>query len=270
MALHETACAADFDHASLTSALEALSAENINISKLKAASAPPFGVELTGYYEPEFRGALSRHGVYQHPVFALQLHDERTRAEILAASDGTALAWLADPLDAYLLQVQGSGRIMLPDGKSLRLGYAGKNTHPYVSIGKILIERGAVPAAEMSLGAIRAWCADHPDDVETLLNENPSFVFFKPLDLDPNLGPLGAAGLPLTPLISVAVDPTQVPLGSLAWLETPNHCGFVVAQDIGGAIKGNRIDLFCGTGLQAEKQAGALHEQGVLINLGAP
>lgn len=220
---------------------------------------------FTGYFEPVYGAARARNGPYQTPIH--RLPDPAPdpwppRAEIDLT--GHEIAWLADPLDAFFLQVQGSGRLAFEDGNTLRVGYAGKNGHPYVSIGKLLVEIGEIPAAEISAQAIRAWCAAHPDRFTELLNQNPSYVMFRELDLPPEAGPLGAMGKPLTPLRSIAVDPDVVPLGSLVWVTWPECSRLMVAQDIGSAIKGARADVFCGTGDAAGEVAGRLNAQGTM------
>lgn len=219
-------------------------------------------VHVTGYYEPEFHAARSPNATQSRAIYRLPARLSATRREIEEQQllAGLEIAWL-DPLDAFFLQVQGSGRLIFADGM-LRVGYAGKNGHPYVSIGKILIERGAIAAAEISPDTIRAWCADHPKQAQALLWENTSFVCFQPLDLPPELGPLGALGVPLRPLRSVAVDPALIPLGSLLWLDFAGHRGLALAQDIGSAIVGARVDLFCGTGIGAGQRAGGINTPG--------
>ncbi|SIO20093.1 murein transglycosylase A [Vannielia litorea] len=227
--------------------------------------------ELTGYFEPVYEGARARGGRYGVPVHGLPEGWEpgegfAARAEIEAGDllAGQELAWLTSPLDAFLLQVQGSGRVRLPDGTEMRLGYAGKNGHRYVSLGKLLLERGVLQASDVSMQAIQAWFADNPEAGRAALLENPSYVFFRLLDeVPPELGPIGTSGVPLTAQRSVAVDPENIPLGSLVYLDTsptetpPRLC---VAQDTGGAIKGpGRTDLYCGTGEEAGAQAGRLH-----------
>ena len=218
---------------------------------------------LTGYFEPELDASLTETARFRHPLHAPP--DSLppvwlTRAEI-AAQGGAglrALAWLDDPLEAFLAQVQGSVRLRLPDGQLMRLGFAARNGRPYRSIGAELVARGAVPAAEMSLAAIRAWAAAHPADLPELLACNPSYVFFRPLDAAG--GPIGAMGRPVTAGHTLAVDPAHVPLGAPVWLAAPGlPPRLCVAQDTGSAIRGpGRADLFCGTGAAAGEMAGAL------------
>lgn len=218
---------------------------------------------LTGYFEPELDASLSKTARFCHPLHAPP--DDLppvwlTRAEIAARGGAglPALAWLDDPLEAFLVHVQGSVRLRLPDGRRLRLGFAARNGHPYRSIGAELVARGAVPAAGISLGAIRAWAAAHPAELPALLATNPSYIFFRAID--PDGGPPGALGRPVTPGHSLAVDPAQIPLGAPVWLMAPGlPPRLCIAQDTGSAIRGpGRADLFCGSGAAAGVQAGAL------------
>ena len=229
---------------------------------------------VTGYYEPEVAGALERDDVFRHPLHApppgLSAGGGSSRAEIVAGDllAGLELVWLDSAVEAFLAQVQGSVRVRLRDGTIRRFGFAGKNGYPYRSIGAELIRRGEVPAAAMSAGAIRDWCARHPEAAPDLLNHNPSYVFFRPIDLPVDKGPLGAMGFPLTPGRSVAVDPAHVPLGAPAWLETGAMRVLAIAQDTGGAITGpGRADLFCGTGRDAGEAAGTMRLSGRLVAL---
>lgn len=249
---------------------------------------------FTGYYEPEMEGALRRGGRYQTPVlsyppsYAADRAAGRTlptRSEIedaLASGrlDGEqyALVWLADPVDAFFLHVQGSGRVRLEDGQVMRLAFAAKNQRDYTSIGKLLIERGAIPRDEVSMQTIRAWLAANPNDVQPILRQNDSYIFFKNLAANPLLGPPGAEGVNLTPMHSLAVDRSVHPLGSLFWLDTtapiPHQAGsapfrhLMVAQDTGTAIRGvQRGDIFWGPGQDAAEVAGRMKQPGQLIAL---
>ena len=237
-------------------------------------AAPAAAGLLTGYYEPELRGALAPGGAFRTPLRATPppgtpLPD---RAAIEAgALDGLALplVWVDDPVDAFFLQIQGSGRVVLPDGRVLRLGYAGQNGHPYRAIGRSLIARGAIAREAMSMQAIRAWlAAAPPEEASALLRENPSYVFFRMLDgLAPEEGPLGAQGVPLVPGRSLAVDPAHVAYGQPILLRSRDPedgapiLRLVVAQDTGGAIRGaGRGDLFWGWGPVAAAKAGRMRE----------
>lgn len=249
---------------------------------------------FTGYYEPEMKGALTEGGPYRTPVLAFPpaFAEARaagaplpTRAEIEDMLERGeldrrhVLVWLADPVDAFFLHVQGSGRVRLPDGKLLRLAFAAKNERPYTSIGKLLIERDAIPREAVSMQTIRAWLAAHPAEVRPLLHRNESYIFFKRLDgIDPETGPPGAERVNLTPGRSLAVDRTLHPLGALFWLETeapvpdrqariPFH-RLMVAQDTGTAIRGlQRADIFWGAGPAAAEIAGRMKEPGRLVAL---
>lgn len=225
---------------------------------------------FTGYYEPVLEARLAPEGPFQTPLYALPADPHVPHAAISAgalAGQGLEIAWVKDPVDAFFLQVQGSGRLDLGGGRSLRLGYAGKNGYPYRSLGKEMIARGLIPAEEMSAEAIRSYLAAHPDQVADLLHSNQSFVYFKPLDLAPEDGPIGTAGVPLTGLRSLAVDPAHIPLGALVLLETKIDGQpvqrLMVAQDTGGVIKGaQRADIYFGTGPQAGLRAGAQQATG--------
>lgn len=251
---------------------------------------------LTGYYEPYLEASLTPHPDYPYPLYSvpadlktldlgkfhhrwkgqkliyrqengevLPYHDrEDIDFEGALQSKGLEIAWVKDLVDVFILQIQGSGRLVLPDGNVKHVLYAGKNGLKYVSLGKVLINRGLLPKEGMSMQKIRAFLAENPELVEELLTTNPSYVFFR---LDDE-GPFGSMGAPLTPMASVAVDSKVLPLGSLALLTTrlPQQDAnakapfvrMVMAQDRGGAIKGTRVDLFCGSGSDAEYLAGHL------------
>jgi len=231
---------------------------------------------LTGYYEPELRGALRRHGPFRTPLRALPpvptdgLLPERAAIENGALDGlGLELVWVDDPVDAFFLQVQGSGRIRLAEGGVLRLGFAGRNGHPYRSIGRLLIERGAIAREAMSMQTLRAWLAAAPPAERiAVLQHNPSYVFFRVVEgLAPEDGPIGSLGVPLTPGRSLAVDPAFIPLGVPVWIVTRDPVDgtplrrLVVAQDTGTAIRGpTRADLFWGWGKAAEARAGLMQE----------
>ncbi|WP_103335009.1 murein transglycosylase A [Pseudotabrizicola formosa] len=234
---------------------------------------------FTGYYEPELKGSLTRTPRFAYPLYRKppELMDGQPfhpRAAIDAGAlrgRGLELVWLDDPVEVYFLQVQGSGRIVLPDGRVLRLGYAAKNGHPYRSIGQELIRQGA-SMADVSAQDIKAWVRANPAPGRALLNSNPSFVFFRKLeDLPPESGPIGAMGRPIADLRSVAVDPAFVPLGAPVWIETDGRepmRRLMIAQDTGGAIKGaQRADIFFGTGFSAGETAGKIKDGGRMIQL---
>ncbi len=250
---------------------------------------------FTGYYEPLLHGARRPGGAYTTPIlkrppdlvmvdlgrFRPAWRGERiagrvvdgtlvpyaSRAEIeRGAVDARQLAilWVDDPVAAFFLQVQGSGRVSLQDGSMVRLGYDGQNGQPYVAIGKLLIERGALAPDAVSLASIHAWLAAHPKDGAALMDENPSFVFFREMHGD---GPIGSEGVVLTPGRSLAVDRDFVPLGAPVYLDAADSGGMLrrlmVAQDTGGAIAGPvRGDVFWGFGPEAEARAGTQRARG--------
>lgn len=198
---------------------------------------------------------------------ALSPCPERAAIEAGVMPEAPALAWM-DRTDKFFLQIQGSGRLRFEDGAQLRLGYAAQNGAPYVAIGRLLLDRGLI-ARPVSMQSIRAWLEAHPEEARALLDENPSYVFFRPLDLPAATGPVGALGVPLTPARSIAVDPRHIPLGSpillLAEGEAPR---LVFAQDVGGAIRGEgRADLFTGTGAEAGELAGRMARRARLLVL---
>jgi len=181
------------------------------------------------------------------------------------------LVWVTDPIDAFFLQIQGSGRIRLSDGSLMRVGYAGQNGHSYFAIGRDLIRRGVMTSETISLQAIDAWLRDHPDEAPALMNRNPSYVFFRRLD-----GPIvGAQGVPLTPGRSLAVDRAYYPLGLPLWLDAEHPIDpntrirrLMIAQDTGGAIKGPvRGDYFWGHGRDAREKAGRMKSRGQMFVL---
>ena len=227
---------------------------------------------MTAYFEPELRGSLTQTGLYQHPLYRLppDIPGQRRYLDRAAIDDGALkgkgleLVWLDDPVEAFFLHIQGSGRIRLPDGKVLRVGYAGKNGHPYQSIGRILVDRGVMRLEDVTAEGLKAWLRADPVAGAALMRENASYVFFAERQgLTPEDGPIGTAQVPLTALKSVAVDAGHHPLGSLLWLRaddvTEARGVLVVAQDTGGAIKGaHRIDLFLGAGSDAGRRAGEI------------
>ncbi len=258
----------------------------------------------TGYYEPLLRGSRSKEGPYRYPLYAApddlltvdlasidpqlkhlrlrgRLEGRRVvpyypRAEIergLPALAGKALLWVDDPVDLFFLQIQGSGRVQLPSGEVVRVGYADQNGQPYKSIGRYLVEQGELKLEDASMQGIKAWGAAHPAKLGALLDQNPSYVFFRELpsaatgngsDVD---GPVGALGVALTPERSIAVDPRFIPLGAPVFLATtwPGStralARLVLAQDSGGAIRGAvRADYFWGFGDDAGAQAGRMRQ----------
>lgn len=255
---------------------------------------------VTGYYEPLIQASKRQHGVYQWPLYAVpsdlltidlgglypelagkrirgKLVDNRvvpydTRADITrtAQRQPKVLVWAADPVEAFFLQIQGSGRAILENGKAVRLAYGDHNGHPYSSIGKWLADKGELPLAKTSMQNIKQWAKDNPHRVHEMLNVNRAMVFFNEETItDPLLGPKGAYGIPLIAERAVAIDPTFVPLGTPVFLTTTYPASntplrkLVFAQDTGAAIKGPaRTDFYWGTGDQAGAQAGRMKQTG--------
>ena len=244
---------------------------------LTAADGQARGL-ITGYYEPLLTGSRQRLSAAQAPLYrrpppaVLAAKPSRAQIENEALLAGNELLWVEDPVEAFFLQVQGSGRVRLPDGKLVRVGYAGDNGQPYRSIGRELIERGALPAEQASAAAIKQWLRTNPAPAREVMQANPRYVFFRELPpLPADAGPPGSLGVPLTPLRSVAVDPQRVPAGALLWLSTTHPSTgaplqrAVLAQDTGAAIVGAvRADLFWGVGAEAERNAGSMKQAGRL------
>jgi membrane-bound lytic murein transglycosylase A len=241
------------------------------------AATAPVSALVTGYYEPELPARLIPDGRFRVPLHAVPagLAADRpwaTRTEIEEGSllEGRELAWVEHAIDAFLAQVQGSVRLRLEGGQILRLGYAGRNGQPYRSIGAELIRRGEIAESAMSADAIRAWCLAHPDEEKALLRHNPSYVFFRRLDLPEDSGPLGSSGVPLVPGRSIAADPKHIRPGAPVWLDPGAGLPprLVIAQDTGSAVLGpDRADLFLGSGVDAGRIAGAMRHRGTLTAL---
>lgn len=259
----------------------------------------PFGL-FTGYFEPEVPGSRRRvpGGVplLSRPSelvqvelgdFADDLRGRRTagrveqgrlvpfpsRAEIEAGVlDGRRLEllWLDNPIDAFFLHIQGSGRVRLAEGGIARVGFAAQNGHPYVPIGRILVERGVMTVEQVSMQSIRAWLEANPGEARAVMHRNPSYIFFREIrGLGPEEGPPGALGAPLTPERSIAVDRGFIPLGIPVFIDVPHPLTnapmrkVMMAQDIGGAIRGPvRGDVFWGTGTAAGEAAGRMRSRG--------
>ncbi|PYF11912.1 membrane-bound lytic murein transglycosylase A [Rhodobacter viridis] len=238
---------------------------------------PPGTAHFTAYYEPELLAARACSDRFPAPLHRPPPdfqpgHLWHGRAEISRGNllTGHEIAFVESAIEAFLAQVQGSVRLRFEGGSTLRLGFAGKNGHPYRSIGAELIRRGIVSdPAQMTPEVIRRWCAENPEAVADLLETNPSYVFFRPLDLPEGSGPLGATGRPVTAERSLAVDPEVIALGTPVWIDCPGlGTRLLVAQDIGSAIKGpGRGDIFLGSGPGAGARAGAVNTRGRMVML---
>lgn len=256
--------------------------------------------QVTGYYEPVLAGSRASQGPYRYPIFAApddllivdlasvypelsgmrlrgRLDGRRvvpywTRGEIDAPNSRLAapvIAWAADPVEVFFLQIQGSGQIELEDGSRLRVGFAEQNGHPYRSVGRTLVERGDLTLDGASMQGIKAWAASNPDRFQEALNTNASYVFFR--ELPPGGNPVGALNVALTPGYSAAVDRRFIPLGAPVFLATTQPASteplerLMVAQDVGGAIRGAlRMDFYWGTGPAAGASAGRMRQSGKL------
>jgi membrane-bound lytic murein transglycosylase A len=300
-----------------SAAVRAFFVTNFDPYRVAAADGDDKGL-VTGYYEPLLDGSRSITPQFAIPLYAPpddlvtidladlypELKDKRlrgrvagkkvvpywTRAElerdpVLLA--GKVLVYVADPVEAFFLEIQGSGRIALTDGSVIRLNYADQNGHPYRSIGRVLIDRGDLPLERASMQGIAAWARANPEKLRPLLDENPSYVFFRevPAPLAGSLdaaidGPLGTLGVPLLAGRTIAVDARAVPLGAPIFLATtfPSSdkplARLVLAQDTGGAIRGAvRADFYWGFGPDAGREAGRMRQQGrmwLLWPRGAP
>ena len=236
---------------------------------------------FTGYFEPELDGdrypsERFRYPVYKMPDEAKDVSLWLSRREILEtdvmAQRQLEIAWVDDPVELFFLQIQGSGRIRLPDGSFIRVGYRGANGHPYRSIGAELVRRGIYEPHQVSADVIRNWVRRNPEEGTELLFHNPSYVFFREVNKVPaDKGPLGAMNRSVTPLRSIAVDPSFVKLGAPVWIEKDGANPMrrlMIAQDTGAAIKGaQRADVFFGTGDAAGRAAGKLRDPGRMMVL---
>jgi len=244
-------------------------------------------VVFTGYYIPEVEGSLFPTEKYRYPLYMppddlKQDQSYYTRKEIdgkgVLRKKGLEIAWLADPVEAYFLHIQGSGTIRLPDGSKIGVHYADNNGHSYVSIGKLLINQEAIRPEEGSLIGIKRYLWSHPDQMDTVLDKNPRYIFF---NLD-NSQAKGSLQVPLTPGHSIATDPALFPRGGVSFIKTtvpvvdPSGAitgwreikRFVLNQDEGGGIKGpGRVDIFWGGGPESGIAAGSMKERGELYFL---
>lgn len=234
---------------------------------------------FTGYFEPELQGSRIRTERYRYPVYRMPPDVEEpwhTRREIeqngVLEGQGLEIAWVDDPVELFFLQIQGSGRIRLPDGGVIRVGYAGRNGHQYRSIGQELIRRGIYEPHQVSAQVIQAWVHRNPEEGQELLYHNPSYVFFREIRTrNPDDGPLGAMNRSITPMRSIAVDPEFTPLGAPVWIEKGGENPLrrlMIAQDTGSAIQGpQRADVFYGFGDAAGLEAGRIRDPGRMIVL---
>jgi len=257
-------------------------------------------VLFTGYCEPIFEGSLTKDSVYRYPLYRrpkdlVSQPDGKplgrqtkagvvsywTRDEIESAhlldGQGLELVYLKDKFEAYICHIQGSARLLLNDGRELRVGYAGKTDRPYVSVGMKLIESGKMKREELSLRTLKHYFKDHPEEVDPALAVNESYVFFTERDG----GPFGSLGVKVTPYHSIATDKSIYPRGCVAYLQTTlpqlagdqmvrpaPFSGFACDQDTGGAIRSaGRTDLFMGTGPNAELLAGSTYYEGHIFYL---
>lgn len=257
---------------------------------------------ITGYYEPVLKGSRKRGGAFQTPLYAVPddlvsvelgdlypaLKGERIRGRLQGKritpypdrahlADGKTLAgkeivWVSSAVDAFFLQIQGSGRVQLEDGSTVRVAYADVNGHPYRAIGRYLIDKGELTSEQATAPGLRQWLAEHPARQAEVFNTNPSVVFFREEKLgDPAVGPRGSLAVPLTAGRSLAVDPRMLPLGAPFFLATTHPVTampvqrMMLAQDTGGAIRGAlRADLFWGLGPEAGDAAGRMRNDGAL------
>ena len=242
----------------------------------------------TGYYEPEIQGSRTPQPGYA-PIYMVPPDLVRctrpdgttgrgrvdqtgtcvpyySRADVdngALANRGLEIAWAADPLDLFFAEIQGSARLVFPDGTSMQIAYAEQNGLPYTPIGKVLRDQGILPPGGASMQAIKAWVRANPDQARALMEQNASYIFFRVLN---GPGPVGALNVPVTGQATVAADPKFVPLGAPVYLavDRPEAYGLWVAQDTGGAIKGpNRFDTFWGSGPDATRIAGGMAANGI-------
>jgi membrane-bound lytic murein transglycosylase A len=232
---------------------------------------------FTGYYVPVLNGSLKKHGRYIHPLYKrpADLRDKRayfTHAEInrgALAKRRLELVWVDDAVMIFFLQIQGSGVVRLDNGKTMLVGYAGQNNRAYVSLGKVMGDEGVLPKDQINFFTIRQWLYNNPNQARSMMERNPSYVFFKELEQG---GVVGAVGVELTTQRSIAIDSKYIPYGLPLFLETqlPTPSGsrpfnrIMIAQDTGGAIRGPvRGDIFFGQGADAEYMAGYMKGRGV-------
>jgi membrane-bound lytic murein transglycosylase A len=235
---------------------------------------------VTGYYEPVMNGSQTRTNLYSVPLYAYPNAWRQTRpnlgpsrAELMSSGilKGSEIAWVQDPVAAAFMQIQGSGKIRLQDGRVMRLGYAGTNEQPFKSFAQWLLDKKEINRSEATMQGISKWAKRNPDRVNDMLNANPRFVFFKELpgNVSADLGPTGALNVPLTTERSIAIDLQAMPLGAPVFLATTRPLSsqplqkLVMAQDTGKAIVGGvRADYYWGSGDAAGELAGRMKQNG--------
>ena len=231
---------------------------------------------FTGYYEADILGSAVPDKEFQFPIYKRPpdlkngtkwLSRRELEESNILQNKSLEIVYLRSRAEVFLLQVQGSGRVILTDGSVIRVGFDGRNGHEYISIGQILIKRGVFSAENISGHAVKNWLMLNPQIADELLYQNPSYIFFKVMsDLEEEAGPIGTSNSSLEELRSIAVDPQYIPLGSPVWIEIKGSYPLnrlMVAQDTGSAIKGpSRVDIFFGRGDDAEKMAGQIKDYG--------
>ena len=253
---------------------------NFQVYEVRNSSTGKESGLITGYYEPVMNGSHTRTATYSVSLYGLpnawkgsKPSPAPARAELMSSGvlRGSEIAWVQDPVAAAFMQIQGSGKIRLEDGRVLRLGYAGTNDQPFKSFAQWLLDRKEITRGEATMQGISAWAKRNPSRVEEMLNANPRFVFFKelPSNVSPDLGPNGALGVPLTAERSIAIDLKAMPLGAPVFLSTTRPLSsqvlqkLVMAQDTGKAIVGGvRADYYWGSGDSAGELAGRMKQDG--------
>jgi membrane-bound lytic murein transglycosylase A len=262
-----------------TQAIRQYFENNFQAYEIRTSSGNDTGL-ITGYYEPVMNGSQIRTSTYNVPLYAYpnawrkaKPNPGPTRAELLSSGvlKGSEIAWVQDPVEAASMQIQGSGKIRLEDGRVLRLGFAGTNDQPFKSSAQWLLDRKEITRSEATMQGISQWAKRNPGKVNEMLNANPRFVFFKELpgNVAADLGPNGALGVPLTGERSIAVDLQAMPLGAPVFLATTKPLSnqplqkLVMAQDTGKAIVGGvRADYYWGSGDSAGEMAGRMKQNG--------
>jgi membrane-bound lytic murein transglycosylase A len=269
-------------------ALAALLAQSADVPAAGArvffeAAFQPFALNtqgfFTGFYEPEVAGSLTQTAEFRVPLHRppQDLPERRDRAAVMSGAldgQGLELVWLRDAVDAFFIHIQGAARIVLTNGRTMRVTYATKSGHPYTAIGRVLIDKGALTRETADMAGIRAWLAAHPDEMPAILAANRSYIYFREAPVEAaDLGPIAAAKVPLTASRSLAVDKSIHAFHTPVWVETslPSGAPFrrlLVAQDTGSAIIGPaRGDIFFGSGDAAGAIAGAMRASGRFVVL---